>query len=83
MEGKLGLTEDEILESLLREVRAGPRGITAIEVAADRNLSIQKARDLLRPLVHTGKLRIAMVERGPEDGVHWLRRSKVQGYVTA
>lgn len=71
------------LDALLAEigVDAGARGITVAEVSVARGISIPKARDLLRPLVHAGKLRVEMVTRGPKDGPQWLRESKVQGYV--
>ena len=81
---RITLTEAEILEELLATIDGppeAPRGITAVEVAAERKISVAKARDLIRPLVAAGKLRPTTVRRGPQDGPHWMFEVPVKGYV--
>lgn len=81
---RISLTEAEMLEDLLREIGVGPgpRGITTVEIAAQKGWSIRKTKDeIIRPLVHAGRLEPTMVERSRKDGPHWLRTGKVQGYV--
>jgi DNA-binding IclR family transcriptional regulator len=57
------------------------RGITTQELAAERGISVQKARDLLRPLVAAGQLRQTVQVRTPADGPYWLGVCSTKVYV--
>lgn len=57
------------------------KGITARDLARARNISVPKARDLLRPLVASGMIRQTVQVRTPEDGPDYLGVCSTKVYV--
>lgn len=75
------LNEIQAMLDALDEKGERQRGIAVVEIAAARNISVPKARNLIRPLVASGQLRQEIQTRTPADGPHWLGVCSTKVYV--